>query len=42
MIEYSYSDFKKMLSEKAIRTKQYSEALTLFYHEIEQIMNKMD
>lgn len=42
MIEYSYSDFKKMLSEKAISTKQYNDALTLFYDEIEKVMKEID
>lgn len=41
-IEYNYSDFKKLLSEKLANTEQSKDVLTLFYNKIEEVMKNMD
>ena len=41
-IKYSYSDFKKILSEKLTNTEQYKDVITLFYNEIDRAMKNMD
>lgn len=40
-IEYGYSDFKKILSDKLEYNKDYNNILKLFYKEIESSMNSM-
>lgn len=41
-IEYSYSDFKKVLSEKLTNTEQNKNVLTLFYSEIDKVIKNMN
>jgi hypothetical protein len=41
-IEYNYSDFKKILSDKIGSEKKYEAVLKLFYEEIEKSMKNME
>lgn len=41
-IEYNYKDFKKAIETRIKNNPEYKEIASLFYHEIEIVMKKMD